>query len=447
MVILQNAPMPALKLPGLILIPLEVKEETSVFDLTLSFVEAEQGQTRVLCRYNTDLFESVTITRMLRHLETLLHSVVAHPEARLSALRMLTETETKQQESEKIERKEAKLRKLINLKPKAVSVSPERLIKTDYLRPEQILPLVVQPEVEILDLVIWGSSNKEFIENQLLTHGAILFRRFNVASIAKFEQFARAISLELMEYGERSSPRSRVSGFVYTSTDHPPNQPIVLHNEQSYTLNWMMKLWFYCAQPAERGGRTPIASSRNIYNRLDPKIVGKFAQKQVMYMRNYGAGMGLSWQEAFQTSEKSEVKEYCRNHSIEFEWLGDNRLRTHQVRPAIRKHPKTGEMVWFNHALFFHVSSLEEATRESLLAEFDEEDLPFNTYYGDGTPFEPWVLDRIREAYEHETVSFPWQQGDILMLDNMLVAHGREPFVGPRKIAVAMAEPFKSLST
>jgi alpha-ketoglutarate-dependent taurine dioxygenase len=359
-------------------------------------------------------------------------------------LKILIEAETKQQETEKIERKESKLKKLVNVKPKAVSISPDRLIKTDYLQPRQALPLVVQPNVDTLDLVTWAKSNRAFIEKELLKHGAILFRNFNVNSIARFEQFAKAISPELMGYGERSSPRHKVSGGVYTSTDHPADQPIVLHNEQSYTLNWMMKLWFFCLQPAQQGGRTPIADSRKIFNRLDPKIIEKFAQKQVMYMRNYGTGLGLPWQEVFQTREKSAAEEYCRHALIEFEWLDDDRLRTRQIRPAIRRHPKTGEAVWFNHALFFHVSSLEAATRESLLAGLKEEDLPFNTYYGDGAPFETVVLDEIREAYQQETISFPWQAGDILMVDNMLVAHGREPFAGPRQVVVAMGEPFNA---
>ncbi len=444
MFILQNAPMPTLELPGLTLQPLTIEQETSVFDLSLIFTKAEENRIQVLCRYNTDLFDATTIARMLRHLERVLSSAAAQPEARIGALNMLTEEEIKRQEAERMTRQESKLKKLTSIKPKAVSVSAEQLVKTSYLQPGQILPLVIQPNIEVLDLISWAGSNRDFIEKELWKHGAILFRNFKIDSIAKFEQFAQTISPELMEYGERSSPRHRVRGQIYTSTDHPADQPIVLHNEQSYTLNWMMKLLFFCVQPASQGGRTPVADSRKIFNRLNPKITEKFAQKQVMYMRNYGIGLGLTWQEVFQTSDKSEVEAYCRQSSIEFEWLEGDRLRTRQVRPAIRRHPKTGETVWFNHALFFHVSSLEPVIQHSLLEGLKEEDLPFNSYYGDGSPFEPEVLEEIREAFQQETVSFPWQAGDILMVDNMLVAHGREPYSGPRKIVVAMAEPFSA---
>jgi alpha-ketoglutarate-dependent taurine dioxygenase len=160
-----------------------------------------------------------------------------------------------------------------------------------------------------------------------------------------------------------------------------------------------------------------------------------------MLVRNYVDGLSLTWQSVFQTEDKIAVEDYCRDAGIETEWCGD-RLRTRQVRQAVSQHPMTGEMVWFNHAAFFHVSTLEPSTREVLLAGLKEEDLPNNTYYGDGSPIEPAVLEEIRGAYRKEAVSFVWQEGDILMLDNMLVAHGRNPYVGPRKILVAMAEPF-----
>jgi alpha-ketoglutarate-dependent taurine dioxygenase len=161
-----------------------------------------------------------------------------------------------------------------------------------------------------------------------------------------------------------------------------------------------------------------------------------------MYVRNFGDGLSLPWQTVFQTTDKSAVELYCRRAGIEFEWKPGDRLRTRQVRPVVATHPRTGETVWFNHATFFHVTTLDPRMRDALTAEFGDEDLPNNTFYGDGSGIEPQVLDELRDAYQKEMISFSWKKGDLILLDNMLTAHARAPFVGPRKILFAMAEPF-----
>jgi alpha-ketoglutarate-dependent taurine dioxygenase len=160
-----------------------------------------------------------------------------------------------------------------------------------------------------------------------------------------------------------------------------------------------------------------------------------------MYVRNFGDGFGLPWRSVFQTEDRARVEEHCHASGIELEWKEGDRLRTKAVRRAATRHPLTGEMVWFNHATFFHVSTLSEEIRRALLEELAVEDLPANTCYGDGEAIEPGVLDHLRACYAAEMVRFQWQQGDLLMLDNMLVAHGRDPFTGDRKILVGMSHP------
>lgn len=334
--------------------------------------------------------------------------------------------------------------KLSGGRRRAVSVSTESLTTTGYLQPASPLPLVIEPAVKGLNPVAWATSRREWIEDQVLAHGGLLFRRFNTHTAGDFEALIRAIAGDLLEYRERSSPRSEVGEHVYTSTDYPADQSIFLHNENSYQHAWPLRIFFFCLTPAEQGGETPIADCRKIFARIDPQIRQRFMEKRVMYVRNFGAGMGLPWQTVFQTTDREAVERHCLSVGIKVEWLDNNRLRTRTVRPAVSRHPRTGELVWFNHATFFHVTTLAPAIRESMLAEFAEEDLPTNTYYGDGTPIEPSVLDELREIYRQETVAFPWEKGDVLMLDNMLVAHGRSPFVGTRKVFVGMTDPTSS---
>jgi amino acid adenylation domain-containing protein len=438
MFVFQNAP--AYELPGLGMRTLDVDEGTTAFDLSLTMEESEDGL-KGSVRFSTDLFEEATIARMVAHFENILRAAAADAGAPVRALEMRSESERQQGERAKAGRMESKLKRLMSVKPRAVTISDERLYRASQMREGQRLPLVIRPAAEGVDFPEWAARHRETIEAELHKHGAILFRDFEVASVATFERFARAVSRDLLEYGERSSPRTRLGAGVYTSTDHPADQHILLHNEQSYTLSWPMKIWFFCVQPARAGGRTPIADSREIRRRLPPRIVERFEREGVMYVRNYGDGLGLPWREVFQTEEPAEVESYCRENLIEFEWKGDGRLRTRQVRPAVRRHPKTGEEVWFNHAIFFHVRSLAEAERAALAA-LGEDELPFNTLYGEGSPIEPETVEAIRAAYDASTVAFDWRAGDVLMLDNMLTAHGREPFEGPRKIVVSMAEPF-----
>lgn len=327
------------------------------------------------------------------------------------------------------------------IRRRAVSVSAETMVKVGPLFPDGDLPLLIEPAVPGLSLAAWAEQNRSLLDEKLQHHGGILFRGFGLSEPSDLEQVISAVSGESLEYRERSSPRHAVAGNIYTSTDYPPSYPIFLHNENSYQSQWPLKIFFFCRQAPPDRGETPIADVRRVLNHIDPEIRERFARKGWMYIRNFGDGFGLDWTTVFQTDDRAQVEAHCAKSDIQVEWKEGGRLRTRAIRSALSRHPKTGEPVWFNHATFFHISTLEPDIREGLLAEFDESDLPANTYYGDGTPIEPEVMEHLREAYRRETVSFPWQKGDLLMLDNMLVAHGRAPYSGPRQILVGMADP------
>lgn len=334
------------------------------------------------------------------------------------------------------------LKRLEAFRRKAVKISTGEVIKTGRL-PEMEIPLVIEPAVAGVDLAGWAANNRARVEELLLGHRALLFRNFNTKSVAAFERFIAATSDGvLMEYKDRSSPRHEVGGKIYTSTDYPPDQSIFLHNEGTYWMTWPLKIYFFCLLAPPQGGETPIADTRKIFRRISPAARQRLIDKKIMYQRNFNQGFGLTWQTVFQTTDRAVVEQYCRRNFIEFEWKEGDRLRTYQIRPAVARHPRTGETVWFNHATFFNVSTLEPAMRAALLEMFDEADLPFNTYYGDGSAIEPETLEEFREAYNREQVCFPWQEGDVLMLDNMSVAHGRAPYAGERKVLVGMADPF-----
>ena len=161
----------------------------------------------------------------------------------------------------------------------------------------------------------------------------------------------------------------------------------------------------------------------------------------IVYLRNFGDGPGMNWPTAFQVSNKEELEAKCRNEDIAWEWSGENQLRTRQHRPSVVWHPETGMPAWFNQAMALHVSALPQPLRDLLVRQLTDRDLPHQTLYGNADPIEPETMKIIRQAYADETVLFSWEVGDLLILDNLVFAHGRESFEGPREILACLAGP------
>jgi alpha-ketoglutarate-dependent taurine dioxygenase len=388
--------------------------------------------------YATDLFEEASIARMAAGYAALLGAAAARPETRLQELELLAEDERKRRAMERAGRQEFEARNLRFARRKAVDLEAVELVRSGFLEPGLPLPLVMTPGGSDVDLIDWAGENRTMLEEKLLRHGGILFRGFDVAGVEAFERFAQAICPELFgEYGDL--PREQVGGKVYSSTPYPPDKPILFHNESSQMDCWPLKQWFYCVTPAEEGGETPIADCRRVYELLRPEIRERFAREGVMYVRNFTEALDVPWQEFFHTSDPAEVAAVCRRAGIELEWRGDW-LRTRKRAPAVIAHPKTGETLFFNQIQAHHVSCLDGETRSSLLSLFGEEGLPRNVYYGGGAPIEDEVMAEIVDVYWRVAVQFPWQRHDVLMLDNMLTAHSRNPFKGARKIAVVMGD-------
>lgn len=298
-------------------------------------------------------------------------------------------------------------------------------------------PLLVNPGIAHVDLSAWLLQQRDWIDQNLSKYGGILFRGFNLQTTEAFQKAFASISANPLHYTNRTSPRTAVFEHIYTSTDYPADQHIRMHTESSYAATWPSRIAFFCLIAPAEGGETPVADVRKVFQALKKETIKKFEEKKVMYVRNMNKGIGLSWQEVYQTSDRETVEAYLKEQHISFEWKSEDHLRIWWVKPAVRKHPSTGEWIWFNHAYFYHKINLDPDLVEFVA----EEDLPFTARYGDGSAIEDEVIKEVDQAYSNTNKLFTWQKGDLLLLDNMLMAHGRQPFAGERKILVAMGDP------
>lgn len=289
----------------------------------------------------------------------------------------------------------------------------------------------------------WHENNRDLIENKLLSHGAVLFKGFSINSSQALKKYAQSIFGSSNGYVDGNSPRTLVDSGVYTSTEYPPEQIITLHNELSYSHSWPEKLMLCCCTPPLSGGETPITDGRKLLGKIDDAILSVLIERKVMYVRNLhnGQGLGPSWQDTFETEDRQIVESYLRQDpDCEFKWNSDSSLQIKQIRSPIAQHPVSGEWVWFNQVDQFHLSSLGEAYYQALKSLYSgkEDELPINACFGDETPIPEEWIDTIRETCLQESIRFPWQEGDLLIIDNMLMMHGRMPFEGNRKILVSI---------
>lgn len=306
-------------------------------------------------------------------------------------------------------------------------------------------PLQIRPLSGNVNAAEWIADNELHLENHLRQYGAVLLRGFDLNDEGDFRDAANKFIPTLAKYMEGATPRTDLGKGTYTSTEFPKELSIAQHNELSYITHWPMKIAFCCLIAAREGGATPIADVRQVYNFIDKNIREKFERLGWTLVRNFGNGLGPTWQKSFNTNNIEEVKAYCQNAQIELEVINSQQIRTRQTRPAIRRHMKTNELVWFNHAAFWHPSSLCPIIRKELASQFGENALTYNTLYGDGSVIEDEVIAHINEAYDNASVSFSWQEGDLLLMDNMLISHGRAPFEGERRVLVSMGDQVESV--
>lgn len=318
-------------------------------------------------------------------------------------------------------------------------------------------------------LIDYINKNKEDINSKIHSHGAVLFRGFNVNQSTQFEAIAQTIDSDLKNDYLGTSPRNIVEGtqFVFSASELPAHYPIMQHCEMSFLPSAPRRLMFFCHEAPTFGGETPICDFRQLAINMNPKIKEEFSKKGIKVIRNYCAPGNEKkdsfqlkpWTDMFQTTDKSIVEKKCTENNITVEWLKDDALRLTSTQDAFKTHPITGETAWFNHLQVFHIVGasteyakiarrqktaiswalhlyLQATTLVKKITEKPEE-RAMHVCFADGSEIPTSYIQHVQDLIWDYMYFLKWEKGDIIVIDNFSTSHGRMPYKGPRKIYVS----------
>ncbi|MEU6866606.1 TauD/TfdA family dioxygenase [Streptomyces sp. NPDC046876] len=323
--------------------------------------------------------------------------------------------------------------------PPASSAPPSDAGPQDPDGPADSLVLLHVPDTA--DAATWLQEQRHALRATVLDHGAVLVRGLGIKDPADVGRALRQLGAAPVTETEAFAARQTHGEGVYSSAAWPPNQPMCMHHELSYTTEFPSLLLFGCLTPPTTGGATTVADAAAVLDALPAEVTEPFLREGWLLTRTYGNDIGASLTEAFGTDDRGAIEQHCRTHAIAYEWLPDGTLRTRQRRSAVLRHPETGRRCWFNQIAFLNEWTLDPDIRDFLIDAYGAEGLPFNTHYGNGAPLDRDTVQLINEVYEAHTVRRPWEAGDLMLVDNLRTAHAREAFQGPRQVVVAMADP------
>ncbi|MCO5564553.1 hypothetical protein L7F22_018217 [Adiantum nelumboides] len=310
----------------------------------------------------------------------------------------------------------------------------------------KIFPLLLTPSSPLespIDACRLLQTCRAFLEQKLKEHGALFFRGFPLHSACDFQSAVDAFGWQTLRY-IGSSPRTRVTQSVYTANDADPDKLIDFHHEMSTvpdSASWPPKVLFFCETPPLEGGQTAIIMSHKVTQTLRkqlPDFMQKLEDFGLLYLKvlpletNFRHISLQGWPTVFGTSNEKEAEERAKEEfNATVKWLpGGHMSMAIGPAKAIRNFGRAGLDVWFNTLTIFYTGSSHKEGMSS--------DHPYDVVFGDGSPLPQDAVETCKKVLEENSVDIPWQQGDLMILDNFSVLHARRPYKPPRQILVTL---------
>lgn len=271
--------------------------------------------------------------------------------------------------------------------------------------------------------------------------GAVVIRDAGITGAAPLAELATRLGLAAVDQPEPFATRRHLGHGVWSQPAWPTTSPMCMHHELGWQRHPPAYLLLGCLRPAASGGRTGVADGPTVLSLLPKRLVQRAEYQGWSLVRRYASLLiGMPWQEAFPGMDTDAVEAYAAAEQIDLEWRPDG-LLTRRTRPAVLPTGADGTPAWSNLLAFCSEWTMEPAVREYVVSTLGRQGLPFETCFGDGSPFTAGDVETVNAAYDRATAYVAWRAGDALLLDNIRTAHSMEPFTGEREMAVLHAAP------
>jgi alpha-ketoglutarate-dependent taurine dioxygenase len=296
-----------------------------------------------------------------------------------------------------------------------------------------------------------------FFTKKLALHGTILFRGLPIHSAQDFSTFAHAFGFKVHESIGVEVNRQVLAPNVTTANEAPKEIQIYNHNESPHVPHAPEYILFYSHRAPIKGGESPISSSLELFYRAQqeiPEFIAELAEKGILckftYFYKPANASSTSINQAFgseiqdndddvsrRLKVEAQIMRYGRGKHTTWEWIQDGQglVVTHRL-PAIRTQPGTNLPTLFTGlTAFYRTYKYLESNNMAPKGTMQQ-------FFGDGTPIPEKYLAHLAQITDEIRVLHKWQEGDVLVYDNIIAQHGREPWEGEQSDRVVLASLF-----
>lgn len=289
------------------------------------------------------------------------------------------------------------------------------------------------------ELPVLAAAVRQLVDGLLPRHGGILFTGLPLTDRAGFERLVAGTGYDRLDYRGGIAVRRVDSEVALAASQEDHRITLSPHNEMAYLASYPRRVVFFCETQARVGGEVPVNDIRQTIKLLPDQVTNEFRERGIRYHRNLprqSSAGEMGWVDTFGTDDKRTVERHLTASNYDFWWSAGDRLHYNYRRAALVAHPDTGEELWFNQVTELHSSYWR--SHPDFPSDLPEDEYPATTTYGDGTPLDEEFVAFLRGALWRTTRAVRMAPGDVLVLDNQVVQHGRFAFEGPRRHFVSL---------